>query len=166
MLASFLDDLLAEPFRGRARERLLRAWDASVDQPRFGPNGDAGGRLRDRAVAMTRQELAALIRASHGIIGDDRPWPDSLDRDEDEALRISALLAARDVAAAVPVDGLAPAVATRVRRLAARAGHVTALRHAFAPAIFAALLAPWSAATGMDPGDRGAAAGPDVRRAR
>ena len=28
VLAPFLDDLLAEPFRGRARERLLRAWDA------------------------------------------------------------------------------------------------------------------------------------------
>ena len=97
VLASFLDDLLAEPFRGRARQRLLRAWDASVDQPRYGPNGAQVARLRDRAAAMTREELAALIRASHGIIGDDRPWPESLDRDEDEALRISALLAARDV---------------------------------------------------------------------
>ncbi len=166
VLSSFLDDLLAEPFRGRARERLLRAWDASVDQPRYGPNGDQVADVRDRAALMTREELAALIRASHGIVGDDRPWPESLDRDEDEALRISALLAARDVAAAVPVDGLAPAVATRVRRLAARAGHVTALRHAFAPAIFTALLAPWSAATGMDPRARGATPGPGIRRAR
>ena len=58
---------------------------------------------------LTRDELAAFLRASQGIAGDDRPWPESLDRDEDEALRISALLAARDVAAAVPVDGLAPA---------------------------------------------------------
>ena len=43
VLAPFLDDLLAEPFRGRARERLLRAWDASVDQPRYGPERRRGG---------------------------------------------------------------------------------------------------------------------------
>jgi hypothetical protein len=65
------------------------------------------------------------------------------------------------------VDGLAPAVATRARRLAARVGHVTALRHAFPPAIYAALVAPWAAATGGGSGVGGdGAAGPDVRRAR
>lgn len=167
VLAPFLDDLLAEPFRGRARERLFRAWDASIDQPRYGPNGDEVAALRDRASGLTRTELAALLRASQGIAGDDRPWPEALDRDEDEALRISALLAARDLAAAVPVDELPPAVASRARRLAARNGHVTALRHAFPPAIYAALVAPWAAATG---GGAGApfdgSAGPDVRRAR
>ena len=172
-LSAFLDDLLAEPFRGRARERLLRAWDASLDQPRYGPNTEGVVALRERAAALTRQELAALLRASQGIAGDDRPWPESLDRDEDEALRISAHLAAHDVAAAVPVDGLAPATAQRVRRLAARIGHVTALRHAFQPAIHAALVAPWTAAAngGGEPGDAsgrgsGGPAGPDVRRAR
>ena len=108
VLAPFLDELLAEPFRGRARERLFRAWDASLDQPRHGPNGDGVAALRDRARVLTRPELAAFLRASQGIAGDDRPWPEALDRDEDEALRISALLAARDVAAAVPVEGLAP----------------------------------------------------------
>ncbi len=169
VLSAFLDDLLAEPFRGRARERLLRAWDASLDQPRYGPNGDGVAVLRDRAEALTREELVAFLRASQGIAGDDRPWPEALDREEDEALRISALLAARDVAAAVPVDGLAPAVATRARRLAARVGHVTALRHAFPPAIFAALVAPWTAATGGGAGrshDAAGPTGPDVRRAR
>ena len=167
-LSAFLDDLLAEPFRGRARERLLRAWDASLDQPRYGPNGDGVAALRDRAAALTREELAALLRASQGIAGDDRPWPEALDRDEDEALRISALLAASDVAAAVPVEGLATGTATRARRLAARIGHVTALRHAFPPAIYAALVAPWTAATGGGPtvGDgTDRSAGPDVRRA-
>ena len=166
VLAPFLDDLLAEPFRGRARERLLRAWDASLDQPRYGPNGDDVAALRVRATRLTRDELAAFLRASQGIVGDDRPWPESLDRDVDEALRISALLAARDVAAAVPVGGLAPTVATRARRLAARTGHVTALRHAFPPAIFAALVAPWTAATGGGAGGPEGQAGPDVRRAR
>ena len=167
VLAPFLDDMLAEPFRGRARERLLRAWDASLDQPRYGPNGAGVEAVRVRASALSRAELAAFLRASQGIAGDDRPWPEALDRDEDEALRISALLAARDVAAAVPVEGLAPAVATRARRLAARVGHVTALRHAFPPRIFAALVAPWTAATSGAPADRPATkAGPDVRRAR
>jgi hypothetical protein len=169
VLAPFLDDMLAEPFRGRARERLFRAWDASLDQPRYGPNDDGVAALRDRAAVLDREALAAFLRASQGIAGDDRPWPEALDRDEDEALRISALLAARDVASAVPVEGLAPAVATRARRLAARVGHVTALRHAFPPPIFAALVAPWTAATGGEAPTGGAAtgpAGPDVRRAR
>ncbi|HYO42592.1 MAG TPA: J domain-containing protein [Candidatus Limnocylindrales bacterium] len=170
-LSAFLDDLLAEPFRGRARERLLRAWDASLDQPRYGPNTAGVLLLRDRAAALTRVELAALLRASQGIAGDDRPWPEALDREEDEALRISAHLAANDVAAAVPVEGLAPATAQRVRRLAERTGHVTALRHAFPPAIYAALIAPWTAATGAGTGAGPGAAGegrsgPDVRRAR
>jgi hypothetical protein len=164
VLAPFLDDMLAEPFRGRARDRLLRAWDASLDQPRYGPNGDGVIAVRDRASTSTREELAAFLRASQGIAGNDRPWPESLDRDEDEALRISALLAARDVAAAVPVEGLSPTVATRSRRMAARIGHLTALRHAFPPAIFTALVAPWTAATGSQ--DPGPARDPGVRRAR
>ncbi len=165
VLASFLDDLLAEPFRGRARDRLLRAWDASIDQPRYGPNGDQVAAVRDRAAALTSDEVAAFLRASQGIAGDDRPWPASLDREEDEALRISAFLAARDTSAAIPVDGLAPATATRARRLGARIGHVTALRHAFAPPVYQGLVGAWTAATA--PAARAsAAAGPEVRRAR
>ncbi len=168
VLTPFLDDMLAEPFRSRARERLLRAWDASLDQPRYGPNGDGVAAVRDRAAVLTRDELAAFLRASQGIAGEERPWPASLDRDEDEALRISALLAARDVAAAVPVEGLAPAVATRSRRLAARIGHVSALQHAFAPATYAALVAPWMAATGGPGREPGREPGrhPGIRRTR
>ena len=177
VLAPFLDDLLAELVpaphphpppagrrRGRARDRLLRAWDASLDQPRFGPNGAGVIAVRDRVATLTHDELVAFVRASQGIDGADRPWPDALDRDEDEALRISALLAERDVAAAVPVAGLAPAAATRVRRLAARLGHVTALRHAFPAPVYAGLVAPFAAATGSTHSSR--ADGPDVRRAR
>jgi hypothetical protein len=164
VLAPFLDDLLAEPFRGRARDRLLRAWDASLDQPRYGPNGAGVVAVRGRVAALTHDELVAFVRASQGIDGADRPWPESLDRDEDEALRISALLAERDVAAAVPVEGLGPAAATRARRLAARLGHVTALRHAFPPPVYAGLVAPFAAATGSSA--TGRAPGPDVRRAR
>ena len=124
VLAAFLDDALAEPFRGRARDRLLRAWEASIDQPRHGPNALVVAAVRDRVAAMTRPELAAFLRASQGVPGADRPWPAALDPEEDEALRISAELAARDVAAAIPVADLPPAVAMRARRLAARLGHV------------------------------------------
>ena len=165
VLASFLDDTLAEPFRSRARERLLRAWDASLDQPRYGPNSGQVATVRDRAARLTVAEVAAFLRASQGIAGDDRPWPEALDRDDDEALRISAVLAARDVSEAIRVDGLPPPAAARARRLGARLGHVVALRHAFPPAIFGALVAPWTAATGEGavPADR--QTGPDVRRA-
>ena len=97
--------------------------------------------------------------------GDDRPWPPALDRDEDEALRISALLAARDVAAALARTGLAPATAARARRLLARLGHVTALRHAFTAATFTELTAPFVAATRPSAAERPADA-PGVRRAR
>lgn len=163
VLAGFLDENLAEPFRGRARERLLRAWDASIDQPRHGPNAVEVAALRDRVAVLDRAELASFLRASAGIPGGDRPWPRSLDRDEDEALRISASLAARDVAAALPDLGISPAVATRARRLLGRLGHVVALRHAYPPSTYAGLVAPWreatrtAAADGMRP--------PGVRRA-
>ncbi len=166
-LGPFLDDTLAEPFRSRARERLLRAWDASLEQPRWGPNGAEVGLLKARVAVMTASEVAVFVRASTGIAGGDRPWPAALDRDEDEALRISATLAARDVAAALRVDGLTPAAAARAQRLLARQGHVVALRHAFPPAQFAAYTTPFADATGSDgAGDRGPAPGPDVRRAR
>ena len=170
VLAPFLDDTLAEPFRGRARDRLLRAWEASIDQPRYGPNGAEVEAIRNRAAAMTAAEVAALLHASAGIPGDDRPWPAALDLDEDEAVRISAILAGRDVARALPELGLAPATATRARRLLGRAGHIAALRHAFPAATYASLLAPFAAATGG--GGAGAASGapgaesPGVRRAR
>jgi len=175
VLAAFLDDALAEPFRSRARERLLRAWEASIDQPRHGPNSRLVAAVRDRVAAMTRVELAAFLRASQGIAGSDRPWPAALDPEGDEALRISAELAARDVGAAIPVEDLPPAVAVRSRRLAARLGHVVALRHAFPASTYAALVAPFAAATGAT-GATGAKdangasdqqrEGPGVRRAR
>ena len=169
VLASFLDDALAEPFRSRARERLLRAWEASIDQPRHGPNAHVVGAVRDRVAAMSRVELASFLRASQGISGGDRPWPTVLDLEEDEALRISAELAARDTAAAVPVTDLPPAVARRARRLAGRLGHVVALRHAFPAATYAGLVAPFASATGAT-GATGAEGrpdpGPGVRRAR
>ncbi len=61
VLGSFLDDLLTEPFRDRARERLTRGWDAAVGQPRYGPNGDAVRALLAR-LAGARQERCRRTR--------------------------------------------------------------------------------------------------------
>ena len=161
VLAPFLDDMLAEPFRGRARERLLRAWDASLDQPRYGPNGAAVEAVVARVRAWAPGDVAAFLRASAGVDASERPWPDALDREEDEAPRISAELAARDVAAALPVLGVAPASATRARRLGARLGYATALRHAFGPGSYARIVAAFDRVTSLPP----PADGPEVRRA-
>lgn len=161
-LGATLDELLDAGFRRRARERLLRAWEAAVDQPRHGPGGADVRSFLDRAARLTHDEAGRLVRGSVGIPGDDRPWPAAIDPVEEEALRVSADLAARDGAAAVAVEGLAPATATRVRRLVARLAHVIALRHAFAAREYASLLAPWLAATGVPDEPRS----PRVRRAR
>ena len=75
VLSPFLDDTLADPFRGRARDRLLRAWEASIDQPRYGPNGAEVLAIAGRVRSVTAAEVAAFIHASAGIPGDDRPWP-------------------------------------------------------------------------------------------
>ena len=162
VLAPFLDDMLAEPFRGRSRERLLRAWDASVDQPRFGPNGSSVEAVIERVRAWGPADVASFLRASTGVDASERPWPAPLDRDEDEALRISADLAAHDVGAAMPVAGMAASPATRARRLGARLGYATALRHAYAPGEYARI------AGGCDAVGAPAASseGPEVRRAR
>jgi hypothetical protein len=161
-LGPTLDELLDAGFRRRARERLLRAWEASVDQPRHGPGGAEVRRFLDRAARLTPDEAARLVRGSVGIPGDDRPWPPSLDPGEEEAIRVSADLAARDGAAAAAVEGLPMATATRVRRLVARLAHIVALRHAFAAREHASLVAPWMAATGIADELRS----PKVRRAR
>jgi curved DNA-binding protein CbpA len=143
VLGSFLDELLTEPFRARTRERLTRGWDAAIGQPRYGPNGQAIRALIARLRTLDAAGVAAL--AAHGArdrLGDD-PWPPGTSPDDDEALRVSSALAARDAAAAVPDAGLDRRLVARARRAAARIAHLLVLRHAFAPATFAALTVPW-----------------------
>lgn len=143
VLGSFLDELLSEPFRGRTQERLTRGWDAAVGQPRYGPNGQAIRVLLGRLQALDPAGVVSL--AAHGArdrLGDE-PWPPGTSPDDDEALRVSSVLAARDAAAAVPVAGLDPRLVARARRAAARVAHLLVLRHAFTPATFAALTLPW-----------------------
>ncbi len=143
VLAPFLDALLSEPFRQRTRERLCRGWEAAVDQPRYGPNGDAVRALIGRLQALDRAGLAAL--AKHGVrdrLGE-APWPPGTSPDDDEALRVSSALASRDAAAAIAAADLDGAVVQRARRAAARIAHLLVLRHTFAPGVFDALTAPW-----------------------
>jgi curved DNA-binding protein CbpA len=143
VLGSFLDELLSEPFRARTRERLTRGWDAAVGQPRYGPNGQQIRALLARLRSLDPGGVAAL--ASNGArdrLGDD-PWPPGASPDDDEALRVSSVLAARDAAAALPADGPDGRVIASARRAAARIAHLLVLRHVFAPAVFASLTAPW-----------------------
>ena len=143
VLGSFLDDLLSEPFRARTRERLTRGWEAAVGQPRYGPNGPQIRSLVARLRNLDRGGIAAL--AAHGArdrLGDD-PWPPGTSPDDDEALRVSSVLAAQDAAVALPDAGLDRRVLTPARRAAARMAHLLVLRHTFAPAAYAALTAPW-----------------------
>jgi hypothetical protein len=143
VLAPFLDALLSEPFRARTRERLCRGWEAAVDQPRYGPNSDAVRDMIGRLQALDPVGVAGLAR--HGgrdRLGED-PWPPGTSPEDDEVLRVSSALAARDAAAAVAGSGLDRRVVDRARRAAARIAHLLVLRHAFAKGTFDALTAPW-----------------------
>jgi len=169
VLGDFLDEHLVEPFRERVRERLARAWDSAIDQPRYGPNSAAVARAVERASRLSPDEVRRLLGASGTAgLGED-PWPRGIDPAEDEGLRVSSALAARDVSAAAgPAIGTLDAVgAARARRLLGRIGHALALRHAFTAAEFDTLLASWRTATG-DPGtgraSEASTAGPEVHR--
>ena len=159
VLGPFLDELLSEPFRARTRERLSRGWEAAVDQPRYGPNGAAIRALIERLRDLGPRAPDALTPGGRVEPIGEPPWPPGTSPDDDEGLRVSSVLAARDAAAAVTTEGLAPAAARRARRTAAWLAHVLVLRHAFTPGTFEALVAPWR--PGLVPAD---AAGPRVRR--
>jgi curved DNA-binding protein CbpA len=166
VLAGFLDEHLSEPFRSRARDRLMRGWEAAVDQPRYGPNTAVVRRFLERVTRLTEEEARALAGAIRGRIGAD-PWPRGLDPDEDDGLRVSSALAGRDaVALATVLASVDRASATRDARLLRRTAHALVLRHAFSAADFGALVYAWQVAT-RDPGtgrhERGAA-GATVRR--
>lgn len=142
VLGPFLDELLSEPFRGRTRERLTRGWEAAVGQPRFGPNGDAVGALIHRLGELDPAGVRRLATTAPSIAGSETPWPPSVSLEEEDGLRISAQLAARDATAAVP-GGVDAATRSQARRAVARPAHLVVLRHAFAPAAYAELIAPW-----------------------
>jgi curved DNA-binding protein CbpA len=159
VLGPFLDELLSEPFRARAGERLSRGWEAAVGQPRYGPNGQAVRLLIGRLQALDAAGVAGVARQGARERLGDEPWPPGTSPDDDEALRVSSALASRDAAAAVPGWDLDPRVQARARRSAARVAHLLVLRHAFAPAAFEAHAAPWR--PNLVPDD---SSGPRVRR--
>ena len=146
VLGTFLDDLLSEPFRDRARERLTRGWDAAVGQPRYGPNGVAVrgliARLEDLDAAGVAALAATARRAGFGSGPAEDPWPPDASPDDDEALRVSSILAAGDAADAVP-NAADRATMARARWAAGRLAHLLVLRHVFGPRAFASLTRPW-----------------------
>lgn len=142
VLGPFLDELLSEPFRDRARERLTRGWEAAVGQPRYGPNGVAVRGLLGRLATLDGSGVSALAATAPGAAVGDDPWPPGTSADDDDGLRVSSVLAARDAAAAIPKAGDGVTLA-RARRAAARLAHLLVLRHAFSPATFAFLTEPW-----------------------
>lgn len=143
VLGPFLDELLSEPFRARTRERLSRGWEAAIGQPRYGPNGVAVRALIARLRGLDPGHVAVL--ASHGTREDlgEAPWPPGASPDDDEALRVSSALAARDAAAAISDRAAGRLAVGRARHAAGRVAHLLVLRHAFTPATFDGLAAPW-----------------------
>ena len=146
VLGDFLDELLSEPFRDRARERLTRGWEAAVGQPRYGPNGASVRALIERLAGLDTAGVKALAASARKAGLDDlseEPWPRGTSPEDDEALRVSSVLAARDATAAVPAVGVDAVVLGRAQRAAGRLAHLIVLRHAFAPSTFATLTRPW-----------------------
>jgi hypothetical protein len=150
VLSTFLDQHLSGDFRERVRERLTRGWSAAVDQPRYGPNGDAVTRALD---ALRRLPPDALRRAAAAAEPTGRggpPWPHGLRPDEDDALRVSSELARRDA-----VHALSAPIPPAARRSLERAVHALVLRHGFPAATFDALVRPWRGPLGIDAAPRG-----------
>jgi molecular chaperone DnaJ len=147
VLGTFLDELLSEPFRDRARERMTRGWEAAVGQPRYGPNGVAVRALIIRLAGLDAAGIVALAatarRAGLEEGPADDPWPPGTSPEDDEALRVSSVLAAHDAAAAIRADATDRPTLTRAQRAAARLAHLLVLRHAFTAGSFAALTRPW-----------------------
>src|SRR5688572_24129845 len=131
VLGGFLDEHLTEPFRGRARDRLMRGWEAAIDQPRYGPNTPSVVRFLARAAELTEDDVRTMVGASGRARIPDDPWPRGLDPEEDEGLRVSSVLAGRDAAAraSVALGQLDRPVAARAKRLLARTAHAFVLRH-------------------------------------
>jgi curved DNA-binding protein CbpA len=155
LLGPFLDEHLSEPFRERVRERLARGWEASVDQPRYGPNTPAVVAAVDRLGALSATELGR-VEADAGRPGvrTDLPWPRGLSANDDDGLRVSSALAQRDVVAALPA-----AASGQARRTLARAIHGLVLRHGFSVSELEAIVGPWRSVL-LPP----AAPGPQARR--
>jgi DnaJ-like protein len=139
VLEGFLGDLLSEPFLERVEERMTRGWLAAVGRTRYGPRTADVRSLVARASSLTAQEGSALVTAATALGLTDRLWPHGTDPEEDEVLRVSAALAARDAAAAARAGG----ATARAQAAVASFSRVLALAPAFGPVETARLMRPW-----------------------
>ena len=74
---------------------------------------------------------------------DAEPWPADTTPEDDEALRVSSVLAARDVARVVSNRSLDKATLERARQSAARLAHLVVLRSSYPAAEWERLTRPW-----------------------
>ena len=160
VLEGFLGDLLSEPFLERVEERMTRGWLAAVGRTRYGPRTADVRALVARAASLTVQEGAALVTAAAALGLTDRLWPHGTDPEEDEVLRVSATLAARDAAAAARTGG----ATARAQAAVASFGRVLALAPAFGPVETARLMRPWRDLDARDGRAARPAAGSGPRR--
>jgi curved DNA-binding protein CbpA len=143
VLGEFLDEHLDEPFRSRVRERLTRGWDAAVGQPRYGPAGAEIEALIKRLERLLPTELRALAASGTTQALGDEPWPADTTPDDDEALRVSSVLAQRDVARVIGDVSLDRAALERARRAAGRLAHLVVLRPSYPASEWERLTRPW-----------------------
>jgi hypothetical protein len=144
VLGDLIDEILGELAGSRARERLTRGWEAAVGQPRYGPATPAVNDLLARLRALQADDVRALASSATGDGLGPTPWPTATSPEEDEALRVSSELAAKDaVQALTEAPGVGVRGAPAARRAAARIAHLLVLRHAFPTRAFERHAAPW-----------------------
>jgi hypothetical protein len=139
VLEGFLGDLLSEPFLERVEERMTRGWLAAVGRKRYGPRTTDVRALIVRARRLTPAEGTSLFTAATALGLTDRLWPHGTDPDEDDVLRVSATLAARDATEAARTAG----ATARTQGAVASFARVLALAPAFGPTETARLVRPW-----------------------
>ena len=139
VLDRFLADLLSEPFHERVEERMTRGWLAAAGRSRYGPRSAEVRTLVARARSLTPAEGARLVTGAAALGLTERLWPHGTDPSEDEVLRVSAALAARDATDAARAGGSS----ARVQAAVASFARVLALAPAFGAAEATRLLRPW-----------------------
>ena len=144
VLGDLIDELLGELAGSRARERLTRGWEAAVGQPRYGPATLAVAALLERLRELSPDGIRSLASSWAGERAGADPWPTATSPEEDEALRVSTELAARDAMQALPgTTGISGRTLAGARHAAARIAHLLVLRHAFPSSAFERHAAPW-----------------------
>lgn len=139
VLEGFLAELLSEPFHERVEERMTRGWLAAAGRSRYGPRSAEVRTLVARARTLSPLEGARLVVGAAALGLTEGLWPHGTDPAEDEVLRVSAALAARDASEAARAGGSDGGVQAAVASFA----RVLALAPAFGAAEATRLLRPW-----------------------